>query len=97
MKNNSIKPREKKRGNSKNQIPSFLLKLYQILENKEYEKIIYWGDTGKYFVVKSLSEFSEKVLPKYFKHNNFASFVRQVLIYLNLSLICMIFTRIETL
>jgi hypothetical protein len=85
MKNNNIKPKDKKRGNAKNQIPSFLLKLYQILENKEYEKIIYWGDTGKYFVVKSLSEFSEKVLPKYFKHNNFASFVRQVFQHLILA------------
>ena len=32
MKINNIKPREKKRGSTKNQIPSFLIKLYQILE-----------------------------------------------------------------
>ena len=32
MKNNNLKLKEKKRGGTKNQIPSFLLKLYQILE-----------------------------------------------------------------
>jgi len=34
MKNNNLKPKEKRRGNAKSQIPSFLLKLYQILEVK---------------------------------------------------------------
>lgn len=58
--------------------PNFLMKLYQILENNEFSSIIEWGENGKYFVVKSLTEFTEKVLPNYFKHNNFASFVRQV-------------------
>ena len=48
------------------------------MKNKEHERIISWGDNGKLFIVKNLNEFIEKVLPKYFKHNNFASFVRQV-------------------
>jgi hypothetical protein len=58
--------------------PNFLLKLYQILETNEFSHIIEWADNGKYFLIKNLPEFTEKVLPRFFKHNNFASFVRQV-------------------
>jgi hypothetical protein len=64
--------------NDKKLPPNFLLKLYQILETNEFNHIIDWGDNGKYFIVKNLTEFTEKVLPKFFKHNNFSSFVRQV-------------------
>jgi hypothetical protein len=65
----------------KNMPPNFLLKLYQILETNEFKNIIEWGENGKYFVVKNLTEFTEKVLPKFFKHNNFSSFVRQVIYF----------------
>jgi hypothetical protein len=66
---------------AKNTPPNFLVKLYQILETNEFKNIIEWGDNGKYFVVKNLTEFTEKVLPKFFKHNNFSSFVRQVQLF----------------
>ena len=70
---------------SKKIVPTFLNKLYQILEvnqslkqNKEFEKVVNWSNDGKFFTVKNMKIFTEKVLPKYFKHNNYASFVRQV-------------------
>ena len=56
----------------------FLIQLYQILEDKTNEKIIHWGNDGKYFVIENLYEFTEKILPKYYNHNNYASFVRQL-------------------
>jgi hypothetical protein len=58
--------------------PNFLLKLYQILETNEFNHIIEWGDNGKYFIVRKMNEFTDKVLPKFFKHNNWTSFQRQV-------------------
>lgn len=67
-----------KEENKKTEMPNFLLKLYQILETNEYNNIIEWGESGKFFVVKNLNEFTDKVCPKFFKHNNFSSFVRQV-------------------
>ena len=57
---------------------NFLMKLYQILETPELTSIIEWGENGKYFRVKNITDFTEKVLPKFFKHKNFSSFVRQV-------------------
>ena len=65
----------------KSEYPNFLLKLYQILENEDYKDIIEWGDDGKYFVVKNLHYFTENILPKYFKHNNYSSFIRQLNMY----------------
>ena len=84
--------RKAKKGGKKSLIPSFLTKLFQILEvkykflplllkNSDYHHIIKWVENGRAFVVKNLPEFIEKVLPNYFKHNNFASFVRQLNMY----------------
>ena len=56
----------------------FLMQLYHILEDKNNEKIIHWGNDGKYFIIENLYDFSEKILPKYYNHNNYASFVRQL-------------------
>ena len=65
----------------KSDCPNFLLKLYQILENDEYKDIIHWGDDGTYFVVQNLHDFTENILSKYYKHNNFSSFIRQLNMY----------------
>lgn len=63
------------------EIPSFLIKLYQILESNQYKDIIDWDETGKLFIIKNLNGFCEKVLPIYYKHNNYSSFVRQLNMY----------------
>ena len=65
----------------KTECPNFLLKLYQILENDEYKDIIQWSEDGKYFIVKNLHDFTENILPKYYKHNNYSSFIRQLNMY----------------
>lgn len=60
---------------------NFLLKLYQILESNVFKGVIEWDESGKYFIIKNLNLFCEKVLPIYYKHNNFSSFVRQLNMY----------------
>ena len=67
--------------NKKEDNPNFLLKLYTILETPEYQNIIHWSDNGKYFIVQNLHDFTENILNKFYKHNNYSSFVRQLNMY----------------
>jgi hypothetical protein len=78
-----VATRKKSRTKAKSQTApaAFLVKTYDILENPEYHDIACWNKEGNAFIVKNVNEFSDKVLPKYFKHNNFASFVRQLNMY----------------
>jgi len=64
------------------EISNFLSKLVTLLlENKEYEHLVSWDVEGKSFVIYNQSKFAQYVLPKYFKHNKFTSFVRQLNMY----------------
>ena len=60
----------------KESVPSFLRKLYQIINDGEDAECIAWSDDGFFFEVKNKTLFSETVLPTHFKHNNMNSFVR---------------------
>ena len=72
----------KKRINHRNEkFETFLLKLNEILNNKSYSQIINWTNDGESIIVKDHNELTKKVLPKYFKHHNYASFVRQLNMY----------------
>ncbi|ORY38539.1 winged helix DNA-binding domain-containing protein, partial [Rhizoclosmatium globosum] len=59
---------------------AFINKLYTMLEEAD-QNLISWDQTGTFFIVKNTTDFSKTVLPLYFKHNNFASFVRQLNMY----------------
>ena len=56
----------------------FLIQLYEILEDENNKNIIHWGEDGQYFIIENMYDFIEKILPKYYNHNNYASFVRQL-------------------
>ncbi|KAI9372054.1 HSF-type DNA-binding-domain-containing protein [Aspergillus egyptiacus] len=56
----------------------FVRKLYKMLEDPSYAEIVRWGDEGDSFVVLECEKFTKTILPKHFKHSNFASFVRQL-------------------
>jgi hypothetical protein len=60
---------------------SFLSKLYDILNNSTYKEIIYWNKEGKGIIISNVNEFRTIVLPKYYKHSNYSSFVRQLYLY----------------
>ncbi|OJJ82836.1 putative stress response transcription factor SrrA/Skn7 [Aspergillus glaucus CBS 516.65] len=56
----------------------FVRKLYKMLEDPSYSEIVRWGDEGDSFVVLECEKFTKTILPRHFKHSNFASFVRQL-------------------
>lgn len=56
----------------------FVRKLYKMLEDTSYANVVAWGPRGDCFVVKDMNEFATTILPRIFKHSNFASFVRQL-------------------
>ncbi|XP_043709467.1 heat shock factor protein HSF24-like [Telopea speciosissima] len=59
----------------------FLTKTYQLVEDPISDDVISWNDTGTTFIVWKPADFAKDLLPKYFKHNNFSSFVRQLNTY----------------
>ncbi|CAD8146107.1 unnamed protein product [Paramecium octaurelia] len=62
-------------------VPSFLMKTYEILENPSLSHIITWNQDGNAFIVLNSHELSSKVLANYFKHKNYPSFLRQLNMY----------------
>ncbi|KAI0196426.1 HSF-type DNA-binding-domain-containing protein [Astrocystis sublimbata] len=61
-----------------NNSSDFVRKLYKMLEDPAYSEVVRWGDHGDSFVVLENEKFTKTILPKHFKHSNFASFVRQL-------------------
>ena len=63
------------------QIPPFVQKLNSFLEDGKNTDLIRWSDNGNSFVVLDEDEFAKTLIPELFKHNNYASFVRQLNMY----------------
>ena len=67
---------------SQRSIPTpFLIKTYNLVEDQFIDDVISWNEDGSTFIVWNPTVFASNLLPKYFKHNNFSSFVRQLNTY----------------
>lgn len=62
----------------------FLTKTYQLVDDPRTDHIVSWGEDESTFVVWRPPEFARDLLPNYFKHNNFSSFVRQLNTYVRI-------------
>ncbi|KZP01178.1 hypothetical protein CALVIDRAFT_492754 [Calocera viscosa TUFC12733] len=56
----------------------FVKKLFRMLEDPNFSPVVSWNPVGDAFVVRDMTEFTKTILPRLFKHSNFASFVRQL-------------------
>ncbi|XP_058755399.1 heat stress transcription factor A-6b-like [Vicia villosa] len=61
--------------------PPFLTKTYDIVDDPSTNHIVSWSTGNNSFVVLDPQAFSVSLLPRFFKHNNFSSFVRQLNTY----------------
>ena len=73
--------------------PPFLTKTYDAVEDPTTSHIVSWSRGGASFVVWDPHAFSRDLLPRYFKHSNFSSFVRQLNTYVSLLFSTVFFTR----
>lgn len=66
-----------------NKQAAFVNKLYQMLEDPNVTRsgLLEWAHDGKSFICNNPAEFAREVLPNFFKHNNWQSFVRQLNMY----------------
>ncbi|KAL9411384.1 hypothetical protein AB3S75_045057 [Citrus x aurantiifolia] len=64
----------------------FLIKTYDMDDDSSTDEIVSWSDNKNSFVVWNPPEFARLLLPTYFKHNNFSSFIRQLNTYVKISL-----------
>uniref|UniRef100_H3APY5 HSF-type DNA-binding domain-containing protein n=1 Tax=Latimeria chalumnae TaxID=7897 RepID=H3APY5_LATCH len=62
-------------------VPAFLNKLWTLVEDGSTDDLICWSQNGTCFQVSNERKFAKEILPLYFKHNNMASFIRQLNMY----------------
>ena len=60
---------------------SFLCKLYDMLNDLDYRDIISWNKEGNGVIIRNITKLCKIVLPKFYKHKNYSSFVRQLNLY----------------
>ncbi|KAJ0254778.1 Heat stress transcription factor A-6b [Hirschfeldia incana] len=61
--------------------PPFLTKTYDLVEDSRTNHVVSWSQANNSFIVWDPQSFSVTLLPIFFKHNNFSSFVRQLNTY----------------
>lgn len=66
---------------SQKNVAPFVNKLYSMVNDPESDDLICWSEDGTSFFVHKQEDFARKVLPRFFKHRKFSSFVRQLNMY----------------
>ncbi|XP_021294992.1 heat stress transcription factor A-4a [Herrania umbratica] len=66
---------------SSSSLPPFLTKTYEMVDDPSTDSVVSWSASNKSFIVWNPPEFARDLLPRFFKHNNFSSFIRQLNTY----------------
>ena len=79
--NNQMNTVSRTRHFQERSVPKFLKKVFSILEGNSFSAYISWSDDGRSLIIKKPTDFADEVLPQFFKHSNFSSFIRQLNMY----------------
>jgi hypothetical protein len=58
-------------------VPNFVAKMHAILSRPDLTDVIVWMPHGRSFKILKPRDFEIRVLPVYFDHSKFSSFIRQ--------------------
>ncbi|CEI90423.1 hypothetical protein RMCBS344292_04748 [Rhizopus microsporus] len=72
---------ESTKRSSKKGVSTFISKLFSIVNDAHNQHLIAWNNSGTSFFIYNATRFSQDILPIYFKHSNYSSFVRQLNMY----------------
>uniref|UniRef100_M1BC85 Heat stress transcription factor A-6b n=1 Tax=Solanum tuberosum TaxID=4113 RepID=M1BC85_SOLTU len=64
--------------------PPFLTKTYELVDDPSSNDVVSWSRGNNSFIVWDPQNLAINFLPRYFKHNNFSSFVRQLNTYVSI-------------
>eukprot|EP00538_Stauroneis_constricta_P000730 CAMPEP_0119572936 /NCGR_PEP_ID=MMETSP1352-20130426/44866_1 /TAXON_ID=265584 /ORGANISM="Stauroneis constricta, Strain CCMP1120" /LENGTH=537 /DNA_ID=CAMNT_0007622623 /DNA_START=972 /DNA_END=2585 /DNA_ORIENTATION=- len=76
----SLTPSIARTANDHADVPIFLRKTYHMIDTCD-PSIACWSDDGETFVIKDPVKFERTIIPQFFKHSKFSSFVRQLNFY----------------
>ncbi|KAK1420386.1 hypothetical protein QVD17_21942 [Tagetes erecta] len=62
-------------------LPPFIAKTYEMVNDPLTDHLVSWSHNNRSFIVWDTPEFSGELLPRFFKHSNFSSFIRQLNTY----------------
>ncbi|KXG33312.1 heat stress transcription factor C-1b [Sorghum bicolor] len=74
-------PQEEEEEEQAGAIAPFVAKTFHMVSDPATDAVVRWGGASNTFLVLDPATFSDYLLPSYFKHRNFASFVRQLNTY----------------
>jgi heat shock transcription factor len=58
--------------------PPFISSLFSMVSDPRTDALVSWSADGSSFLIHNIPAFASEILPRFFKHDHFSSFTRQL-------------------